>query len=49
MSGEMQSLPKLFPVELSVEEKDEEVDVDLGTIEHLHDCHTVILQLQEIL
>ena len=45
----MQSLSKLFPVELSVEEKDEEVDIDLGTIEHLHDCHALVLQLQEIL
>ena len=45
----MRSLSKLLPVELFIEEEDEEVDVDLGTIEHLHDRYTIVLQLQEIL
>ena len=38
-----------FAVELFVDEEDEEVDVDLGSFEHLHDCHTFVLQLQQVL
>ena len=32
--------------ELAVQQKDEEVDVDLGTVKHAHDCHALVLQLQ---
>ena len=32
-----------FAVEFLVEEEDEEVDVDLGPAEHVHDCSALIL------
>lgn len=35
--------------ELLVEEEDEQVHVDLGLIKHLHDCYTLVLQLQQVL
>lgn len=34
---------------LLVEKKDEQVDVDLGFVKHLHYCHALILQLQQVL
>jgi hypothetical protein len=36
-------------VEFSVDEEDEEVDVDLGFVEHLDHRHALILQLEQIL
>lgn len=42
-------LRPLFLEELLVEKKDEEVDVDFGFVKHLHDCHTLVLQLQQVL
>lgn len=44
--------PTPFPLlleELLVEEENEQVDIDLGFIEHLHDGYTLVLQLQQVL
>lgn len=41
--------PPLLLEELLVEEEDEQVDVDLGLIEHLHDGYALVLQLQQVL
>lgn len=38
-----------FLEELLVEEEDEQVDVDLRLVEHLHHRHTFVLQLQQVL
>ena len=38
-----------LPIELLVEEEDEQVDVDFGLVEHLHDGHALVLQLQKVL
>lgn len=38
-----------FLEELLVQEEDEQINVDLCLIEHLHHGHTVVLQLQKIL
>lgn len=35
--------------ELLVEEEDEQVDVDFGFVEHLHDGYALVLQLQQVL
>lgn len=35
--------------ELLVEEENEQVDIDLGLVEHLHDCYALVLQLQQVL
>jgi len=35
--------------ELLVEEENEQVDVDFGLVEHLHDGYALVLQLQEVL
>lgn len=42
-------LTLLLLEELLVEEENEQVDVDLGLIKHLHDCYTLVLQLQQVL
>lgn len=34
---------------LLVEEEDQEVHVDFGPVEHLHDRHTFVLELEEVL
>lgn len=39
----------LLPIKLFVEQENEQVDVDGGTIEELHHCHAFILQLEEVL
>lgn len=38
-----------FLEELFVEEEDEQVDIDFCLVEHLHHCHTLILELQQVL
>lgn len=38
-----------FLKELFVEQEDEQVNVDFGLIEHLHDGHPFILQLEKVL
>lgn len=47
--GASRSQPSSFAQELLVEEKDEKVDVDLGFIEELHDGHTLVLELEQVL
>lgn len=39
----------LFLEELFVEKENEQVDVDLGLVKHLHHGHALVLQLQEVL
>ena len=39
----------LLAVELLVQQEDEKVHVDAGFVEHFHDGHTLILQLQQVL
>lgn len=41
--------PLLLLEELLVEEENEQVDVDFGLIEHLHDGYALVLQLQQVL
>lgn len=36
-------------IELLVEEEDEQVDVDLSSVEQLHNCNAFVLQLQQVL
>ena len=38
-----------LPIKLLVEEEDEQVDVDFGLVEHLHDGNSLVLKLQQIL
>lgn len=38
-----------FLEELLVEEEDEQIDVDLCLVEHLHHRHALVLQLQQVL
>jgi hypothetical protein len=40
---------RLFSVELCIEEVEKEVDIDLGSAEHVGDGHTLVLQLQQLL
>lgn len=42
-------LPPSLPKELLVEEEDEKIDIDFGFVKELHDSHTLILQLQQVL
>ena len=37
------------PVELGVEEVKQQIDVDLGLAEHVHDGRALVLHLQQIL
>ena len=39
----------LAAVELAVDEVEEEVDVDARLPEHVHHCHALVLQLQQLL
>lgn len=39
----------LFPIKLLIEQENEQVDVDGGSVKELHHRHTFILQLEEIL
>lgn len=39
----------LFPVKFLVEQENEQVDIDSGSVKELHHCHTFILQLEKIL
>lgn len=41
--------PPSLPKELLVEEEDEKVDIDFGFVKELHDSHTLVLQLQQVL
>ena len=45
----MEESGRLFPVELRVEEMEQEVDVDLGFTKHAGHRHSFVLQLQQIL
>lgn len=36
----------LLPIELLVEQEDEQVDVDLGFVKDLHDSHSLVLELE---
>lgn len=39
----------LFPIKLLIEQENEQVDIDGGSVEELHHRHAFILQLEEIL
>ena len=46
----MQGLSSLTStIEFLVYEINEQVDINLGAIEHLHDGHTLILKLEQVL
>ena len=36
-------------VKLCVQEEEQQVDVDFGLPEHVHDCYAFVLELQEVL
>ena len=45
----MLRLIQLFAVEFSIQEEDEQVDVDLRSAEHFHHGDSLVLQLEQIL
>ena len=38
-----------LPIELLIEEEDQQINIDLSLVKHMHDRHPVILQLQQVL
>ena len=39
----------LLAKELAVKKKDEQINVNLRSVKHPHDCNTLVLQLQQVL
>ena len=49
LRSRMKCLLTPSPVELGVEEVKQQIDVDLGLAEHVHDGRALVLHLQQIL
>jgi len=49
VTPQVQASVSFLAEELAVEQKNEEIDVDLSSIKHFHQSNTFVLQLQQVL